>query len=781
MISISICLLFSTIILCLPNLAQSYYFSATFQSNVSPVVIKGTKLFYNDTGSQFYVKGLTYQPESTENQSTIDPLANSRSCERDIPNLMDLHTNVLRVNYIDPTANHSACMNMLMSAGIYVLVDLNEPQLSITDQLSWTTSLYSRYTSVVDSLARYNNVLGFFIGDESSSSDSKVSQAAPYLKAAVRDVKKFINDRGYRQIPVGFAGNLKGGAALSDFFTCGDDDSSRVDFYGYNDNNWCGSRLNSSSAPYYKSDYNRSSLHPNPTVNSSFSLTSTNALSNMDVPIFFSDYGCYNERTRQFNETSALYSDSMTSFLSGGVSGSYFQTSDGHGLIKVNETGIHKTAEFWKYILKITSIHPNYTEFDEMPSSVKHPSCSLEIGNFTVLPPTPDSNICSCLYDSLQCVSSSAFPSNADITISSSQLSKLDTLCEGTNCDAIYSDPVKGVFGNFSFCSTGQKLSFVYNKYYLLNGVCDLPGAKLKKSTNSGNCRASSSSSLPKFQSKKTLSVASVESTHEVSSTSRFYSVFTMIAHGQTAIMTFTSPPVRELSSTTSATENAKITLTRTFTDSDINFGKREIQMESASSIQQHSTTTTTIIDATTDNAEAIHSPIMFTRTIPIHGGVRAPLSTLKTGHHQLHQKQPDDIISSISNRFKRAGDGYIDASSISNARESDLSGDLVDNYATDSVPQFEDVNAEMPFVFQVKHVTIVKFVTVTSDSDHSATLIANSISTDLNGPSFSSSFSDLDSNHSRNTVSVYDDFANLSLKSPVIGLIFAFISLLIV
>ncbi|GMG31946.1 unnamed protein product [Ambrosiozyma monospora] len=782
MISISTYLLLSTIILSFPNLVQSYFFSPTFQSNVAPVVIHGTKFFYNDTNSQFYVKGLTYQPDATKNQSLTDPLADSQSCERDIPDLMDLHTNVLRVNYIDPAANHSACMNMLMAAGIYVLVDLNEPHLSITDQISWTTSLYSRYTSVVDSLARYNNVLGFFVGDESTSSDSKISQAAPYLKSAVRDVKAFISDRGYRQIPVGFAGNLDGGEALSDFFTCGDDDSSRVDFYGYNDNNWCGS---TSLASY--SNSTGSSLHLNSTVNSSFSVNSTEASSNLGVPIFFSDYGCYNERTRHFNETSALYSDSMTSVLSGGVSGSYFQTSDGHGLVQVTETGIQKTAEFWNYILKITRIDPKYTNFDGIASSVTHPSCSLKFGNFTKLPPTPDSSTCSCLYDSLECVSSSQFPSNANITISSSELFKLNTLCQGTNCEAINSAPEKGVYGNYSFCSTGQKLSYVYNKYYSSSGVCDLPDAKLKESTNSGECRASSSAVLPNFQSKKTLSISSAESTFKASSTSQFSSVFTMIAHGQTAVVTFTSPPERSLVSTTPTTQNAKITLTRTFTDPNINLRKRELHTESTSSLQQQSTATTIITDATTNDEDAIHSPIMYTHTIPIHGGVRSPLPTHRTGHQQLQQKQPDDIISSISNRFKKYGDGCIEnAYSISTTHECDLSGDLVDNFATDNDAEFEDVDDEMPFDLNVKQVTIVRFVTLTFDSELSEASVAESISADTIGSSSSSSSSSTSTIHSvsrpsLNTASVYQDFANPSLEFSIIGLTFGFICLLIV
>ncbi|GMG51865.1 unnamed protein product [Ambrosiozyma monospora] len=257
-----------------------------------------------------------------------------------------------------------------------------------------------------------------------------------------------------------------------------------------------------------------------------------------------------------------------------------------------------------------------------------------------------------------------------------------------------------------------------------------------------------------------------------------------MIAHGQTAVVTFTSPPERSLVSTTPTTQNAKITLTRTFTDPNINLRKRELHTESTSSLQQQSTDTTIITDATTNDEDAIHSPIMYTHTIPIHGGVRSPLPTHRTGHQQLQQKQPDDIISSISNRFKKYGDGCIeDAYSISTAHECDLSGDLVDKFATDNDAEFEDVDDEMPFDLNVKQVTIVRFVTLTFDSELSEASVAESISADTIGSSSSSSTSTIHSvsKASLNTASVYQDFANPSLEFSIIGLTFGFICLLIV
>jgi hypothetical protein len=93
-------------------------------------------------------------------QSYIDPLTDTAGCSRDIPYLKELNTNVIRVYAIDPQGDHSKCMQMLADAGIYVFADLSEPSQSIVrSSPEWNIDLYSRYTSVVDALAIYTNVI----------------------------------------------------------------------------------------------------------------------------------------------------------------------------------------------------------------------------------------------------------------------------------------------------------------------------------------------------------------------------------------------------------------------------------------------------------------------------------------------------------------------------------------------------------------------------------------------------------------------------------------------
>ncbi len=61
-----------------------------------------------------------------------DVLVGDRICSRDIPFLQRLQTNAIRTYGIDPSQDHSGCMNELANAGIYVLADLVTPGLTIS-------------------------------------------------------------------------------------------------------------------------------------------------------------------------------------------------------------------------------------------------------------------------------------------------------------------------------------------------------------------------------------------------------------------------------------------------------------------------------------------------------------------------------------------------------------------------------------------------------------------------------------------------------------------------
>ncbi|KAG9896406.1 1,3-beta-glucanosyltransferase gel3, partial [Aureobasidium melanogenum] len=161
-----------------------------------------------------FIRGVAYQADPSRNDNStstntsyVDPLADPDKCSRDIPYLKELRTNVVRVYAVDPSQNHDSCMNQLADAGIYVISDLSDPTQAIDrDAPEWTIDLLSRYTSVIDALHGYTNMLGFFAGNEVSNAANNTAASA-YVKAAVRDSKAYIKSSNYRSIGVGYATN----------------------------------------------------------------------------------------------------------------------------------------------------------------------------------------------------------------------------------------------------------------------------------------------------------------------------------------------------------------------------------------------------------------------------------------------------------------------------------------------------------------------------------------------------------------------------------------------
>ena len=238
-----------------------------------------------------------------------DPLADEKKCARDIPLLQGLQTNTIRVYAIDPTKDHSKCMDLLTKAGIYVIADLGEPALSINrDTPAWNEDLYTRYTAVVDSMSKYTNTLGFFAGNEVSNAPNNTAASA-FVKAAVRDMKAYIVSKKYRPMGVGFASNDdEMRIELADYFNCGPAEEA-IDFWGFNIYSWCG------DSSLQKSGYD----------------ARTEEFSKYNVPAFFAEYGCNKVQPRPFSEVKELFGSDMTSVWSGGIVYMYFQEANDFG------------------------------------------------------------------------------------------------------------------------------------------------------------------------------------------------------------------------------------------------------------------------------------------------------------------------------------------------------------------------------------------------------------------------------------------------------------------
>lgn len=289
----------------------------SFGLALDPIETKGNAFFVKGSSERFYIRGLDYQPGGSSN--LYDPLADKDTCERDIKYFKDLGINTLRVYSIDNTADHDDCMQALADAGIYVIIDTNIPHASIARddaKCSYNTMYLNEVLATVNLMANYDNVLGFFAGNEVIN-DDKSTSSATYVKAVVRDIKTFIKNKKLRSIPVGYsaADIEENRLETAHFFNCGDDDLARVDMFGFNDYSWCG------RSSYLTSGYDQK----------------VEEYSNYSIPLFLSEYGCNKVTPRPFTEVEALYSSKMTKVFSGGLVYEYSEEDSNYGLVEISD------------------------------------------------------------------------------------------------------------------------------------------------------------------------------------------------------------------------------------------------------------------------------------------------------------------------------------------------------------------------------------------------------------------------------------------------------------
>lgn len=133
-------------------------------------------------------------------------------------------------------------MEALQKAGIYLVLDTDNDKYSLNrdDPVKSYNSVYLQSVfATIDAFASYPNTLAFLSGNEVINNASNTN-VAPYVKATTRDMKQYIGDRGYRQIPVGYsAADVDANQQLmAEYLNCGTDDQ-RADFYSINDYSWC--------------------------------------------------------------------------------------------------------------------------------------------------------------------------------------------------------------------------------------------------------------------------------------------------------------------------------------------------------------------------------------------------------------------------------------------------------------------------------------------------------------------------------------------------------------
>lgn len=134
-------------------------------------------------------------------------------------------------------------MKALDDAGIYLVLDVNNPQYSINRAdpfVSYNAKYLQSVFATVEMFSAYSNTMAFFSGNEVINDEPGTDKAIPYVKAVTRDMKNFMNSRGLRHVPVGYsaADVATNRMQTAMYMNCGSDDA-RSDFFAFNDYSWC--------------------------------------------------------------------------------------------------------------------------------------------------------------------------------------------------------------------------------------------------------------------------------------------------------------------------------------------------------------------------------------------------------------------------------------------------------------------------------------------------------------------------------------------------------------
>ena len=164
----------------------------------------------------------------------------------------------------------------------------------------------------MDEFQQFDNVAGFFVGNEVIAKNDQ-SLAAPYIKAAARDMKAYRDSKKYRNIPIGYSAadiaELR--PALQNYLACGENTNESIDFFGLNAYEWCGNNNMQTSGYDILNSY----------------------VANYNIPIFFSETGCNTVRPRDFADQSAILGPDMNELWSGTIVYEWIQETNDYGLI----------------------------------------------------------------------------------------------------------------------------------------------------------------------------------------------------------------------------------------------------------------------------------------------------------------------------------------------------------------------------------------------------------------------------------------------------------------
>jgi hypothetical protein len=293
------------------------------RASLPTVTASGNAFWTGD--ERFYLRGIDYQPGGAA--ANEDPLADPKVCKRDIEYFKELGVNVIRVYAVDNKGDHDECMKALAEAGIYLVLDVNNPKYSInraTPGPSYNAAYIQSVFATVEMFAQYDNTLAFFSGNEVMNDEKDTDKSAPYVKAITRDMRNYLKARKLRKIPVGYsaADVSSNRMQTAHYMNCGSDDV-RSDFFAFNDYSWCNSDFETSGWDVKVKNF-----------------------TDYGIPIFLSEYGCIKNRPRKFEEMEPMMGKEMSSVYSGGLMYEYSLEDNDYGIVEIDDGKVKTDKEF---------------------------------------------------------------------------------------------------------------------------------------------------------------------------------------------------------------------------------------------------------------------------------------------------------------------------------------------------------------------------------------------------------------------------------------------------
>jgi hypothetical protein len=96
-----------------------------------------------------------------------DPLITRSQCAADAALMETIGVNSIRVYHVDPKGKHDECMKAFADSGIYVWLDLDTFNTQIYEGApQWNSTQRDEFAKVMDAFHSYDNLAGFFVGNE---------------------------------------------------------------------------------------------------------------------------------------------------------------------------------------------------------------------------------------------------------------------------------------------------------------------------------------------------------------------------------------------------------------------------------------------------------------------------------------------------------------------------------------------------------------------------------------------------------------------------------------